>query len=200
MKNTVKMITALLLLTLALTTGAIALAEEATTEEIIVVEEQVEKTEKKAKKSKKEKKSKKKAKVEEVAIEETEEVIEAVVVEEEKAEAVEVTEEASNEDSEMIFEDEQVPMSAGIIDISEISIVVNKSISAPKMGDKVKLSAELKTNQNLSGCKIKYQWQVDKGDGKGYRDIEKKANKDTFSIKLSEKNIGYTWRVNVNVA
>ena len=202
MKNTFKMLTALVLLTLALFTGAIALAEEATeiTDAPEVIEVQEEKAEKKSKKSKKDKKKSKKAKTEEVAVEEAVEAAEVVEVKEEKTEAVEATEEANDEGSEMIFEEEQVPMSAGIIDISEISIVVNRNLSNPTIGEKVKLSAEIKTNQDLSGRKIKYQWQVDKGDGNGFRNIEKKANKDTYSIKLSDKNVNYTWRVQVDVA
>ena len=188
MKNTLKVIATLVLLTLALSTGTIALAEEETEAPVVVEvkEEKAEKAEVKEEKSE--------PKEEKVAVEE--EVVVVEEVKEEKTEAVE----ASDEGSEMIFEEEQVPMSAGIIDISEINVVVNKSINTPKMGDKVKLSAELKTNQNLSGHKVNYQWQVDTGDGQGFRDLQKKANKADYSLKFSEKNMNYTWRVIVDVA
>ena len=223
MKNLKKMLAALLLMVLTLSTFSVAYGEEAIPEETTVIEEQVEqveqveKVEKKAKKNKKNKKTKKEVQTEETAVEATEATEEAVEAEEGvevKEEVVEVQEEVvevvevnevveaieTGEGSEMRFEEERVPMSSGIIDVNAIDIVINSNVSNPSIGDKVKLSAKLKTKQDLSGHKIKYQWQVDKGDGDGFRNIEKKGDKDTFSFKLAEKHSNYSWRVQIKVA
>ena len=226
MKNLKKLLAILLMLTMVLSIPTIARAEEENSAPVVVEK----KEEPKAEKKEEPKEEKKEEKKEEPKAEKTEEPkaepeskpepkkeekVEEPKVEAPKAEVtpepqVEVAPEPAKEENksqateevtDVIFEEEEVPMSDGLgIDISRVAVEIKVKKPDAQIGDSVELTAVIKTDEDLSGYKLKYQWQIDKNDGKGYQDIEKKAKKETYKFKLTEKNIHCNWRVQLKIA
>jgi hypothetical protein len=103
-----------------------------------------------------------------------EEAVEEETTEEESTEE-EVTEEATEEES---TEEQEV--------LIAYEVVGGKYTGA---GSKIKLYAVVTGYKDPS-----YQWQYD--DGSGWKDI-KGATNSVYTLEVTEKNISYTWRVDV---
>ncbi len=62
-------------------------------------------------------------------------------------------------------------------------------------GDLITLTSHL---VGFGDAKVAYQWQVDRGDGKGWVDVEG-ATRSKHSFIASKETIKYSWRLVVNV-
>jgi len=108
------------------------------------------------------------------------------------------------------IEDEQVPLSSGTMDFSDtfsgmsgfedlsnrnfrVQIQPNKAY--PLYNEDVTLTSEL---YGYEGLKVGYQWQVDKGDGKGWKDVRLSTG-DSHTFTYTEKRANYGWRLVVTV-
>ena len=108
--------------------------------------------------------------------EESEEPEEEEGFEELDEEAGEVTEEAAVQKREVIIRS------------SQKEIVTE--------GDQITLSSELRGFDDDE--QVTYQWQVDRGDGNGWQDVEG-ATKDKHVFIADRTTIRYSWRLIVNV-
>lgn len=62
-------------------------------------------------------------------------------------------------------------------------------------GDQITLTSEL---YGFGDLPVEYQWQVDRGDGEGWVDVNG-ANKFKYTFIANEETIKYSWRLIVNV-
>ncbi len=60
-------------------------------------------------------------------------------------------------------------------------------------GDEVKLTSRL---EGFDGFEIMYQWQCDRHDGQGFRDVEG-ANEDSCTFQASMETLSWDWRLTV---
>ena len=62
-------------------------------------------------------------------------------------------------------------------------------------GEIIYLSSTL---EGFDGLEVTFQWQVDRGDGAGWVDVEG-ANRSRHMFVASKETIGYSWRLIVNI-
>ena len=94
--------------------------------------------------------------------------------------------EAQNEEGNLVGETQQPERSVQIR--STQGDVVTE-------GEMIYLTSKLK---GFDGLDIAYQWQVDRGDGQGWVDVEG-ANRSKHSFVASKETIQYSWRLIVTV-
>ena len=61
--------------------------------------------------------------------------------------------------------------------------------------EQIKLSSEL---IGFEGLTVTYQWQVDRGDGEGWVDVEG-ATRENHVFRATRETIQYSWRLIVNI-
>ena len=93
-----------------------------------------------------------------------------------------------DEDAGEMIEDEETPLRQVIITSNQGDIVTE--------GDIIVLTSELRGFGDDEI--VEYQWQVDRGDGEGWVDVNG-ADKYKYSFIANRETVTYSWRLIVNV-
>lgn len=138
--------------------------------------------------------------IEEIPTEEQTETSEELVAEAENADE-EYVPEVVEEETEEPAETEEVTESAeeAVTEQETEPEVVNRKVEIwtdrkpfVKDGDAINLFSKL---TGFDGVEVKYQWQVNKGNG--FEDIPG-ANSDTYTYSASKESLSWTWRLMIN--
>ena len=107
---------------------------------------------------------------------------------EEKPEEVPVQEEKPEEVPAQAEKEEETPAQRQVLIFSSRKETVVR-------GELITLTSTL---IGFDGVTVHYQWQVDRGDGNGWVDVQG-ANGATHEFRATEETILYAWRLNITV-
>ena len=107
---------------------------------------------------------------------------------EEKPEEVPVQEEKPEEVPAQAEKEEETPAQRQVLIFSSRKETVVR-------GELITLTSTL---IGFDGVTVHYQWQVDRGDGNGWADVQG-ANGATHEFRATEETILYAWRLNITV-
>ena len=127
-------------------------------------------------------------------VRQAEELVEDLPEEGEPEEADE-TEDEFGEDEDLVDLDDAGSLDEATGEVRRQVIIESSQGEIVTEGDRITLTSHL---VGFGDSKVAYQWQVDRGDGKGWVDVEG-ANRYQYQFIANRETIQYSWQLIVTV-
>ena len=128
-------------------------------------------------------------------LEQAEELIEARAEEEGEPEESDEVEDDFDEDDGLADLDDAGSMNEETGEVKRQVVIESSQGEIVTEGDRITLTSHL---VGFGDAKVAYQWQVDRGDGKGWVDVDR-ANDYQHSFIANRETIQYSWQLIVTI-